>query len=85
MAWMREFAVRVLEDWPSYSPDLNPIEHVWSWMVSFVNRQAPTSKRELEAAVLLAWDRLPQSVIQGYVGHVNTVCQQVIAAGGDHI
>ena len=28
MAWLEENEVEVLEDWPPYSPDLNPIEHV---------------------------------------------------------
>lgn len=83
--WLSDNAVRLLQDWPAYSPDLNPIEHVWSWMVTFVNGEAPTNKRELETAVLKAWDNLPQSVIQGYIGHLNAVCQQIIAAGGDHI
>ena len=28
---MAEFGVTVLPGWPSYSPDLNPQENVWSW------------------------------------------------------
>jgi transposase len=83
--WLGDFAVSVLEDWPSNSPDLNPIEHVWSWMTTYVNKEAPTDKRTLEKAILAAWDEIPQSVIQGYIGHLNNVCQQIIAAKGDHI
>ena len=30
-AAMREFGITVLPGWPSYSPDLNPQENVWSW------------------------------------------------------
>ena len=28
---MAEFGITVLPGWPSYSPDLNPQENVWSW------------------------------------------------------
>ena len=30
-AAMAEFGITVLPGWPSYSPDLNPQENVWSW------------------------------------------------------
>ena len=26
-----EHGLEVMPDWPKYSPDLNPQEHVWSW------------------------------------------------------
>ncbi len=42
--WLAQFDVPVLEDWPSNSPDLNPIEHVWSWMTTYVQKEAPTDK-----------------------------------------
>jgi transposase len=83
--WLAAFAVSVLEDWPANSPDMNPIEHVWSWMRVYVNKEAPTDKKSLIKAIEAAWDEIPQSVIRSYIGHLNNVCQQIIAAGGDHI
>ncbi len=83
--WLAEFGVHLVEDWPANSPDLNPIEHVWSWMTTYVNKEAPTDKRSLIKAIEAAWDSIPQSVIRSYIGHFNNVCRQIIEAGGDHI
>jgi transposase len=83
--WLTNFAVKYFDDWPANSPDLNPIEHVWSWMTTFVKKEAPTDKKSLEKAILSAWEEIPQTIIHSYIGHLNNVCQQVIAAKGDHI
>lgn len=77
--------MRLLDDWPANSPDMNPIEHVWSWMKTYVNKEAPTDKQSLTKAIEAAWDEIPQNTIQAYIGHLNTVCQQIVAAKGDHI
>lgn len=34
--WLHEQEFEVLE-WPPYSPDLNPIEHVWARLKELVN------------------------------------------------
>ena len=83
--WLAEFRVNVLPDWPPYSAELNPIEHVWPWMARFVNTEAPTNRRQLKRAIRMAWQQIPQSTIQAYIDHLPTVCRQIIDAGGDHV
>eukprot|EP00760_Papus_ankaliazontas_P026851 PhM_4_TR3081/c1_g1_i2/m.53910 len=45
---------------PPYSPDLNPIEHMWGLMVPIVDRLAPTTLDDLAAAIHIAWMEVPQ-------------------------
>jgi hypothetical protein len=84
-AFVAQFGIHMVPEWPAYSPDLNPIEHVLSWMIKYVNGQAPRTHAQLKDAVRAAWDNLSQNVIQGYIGGLPSVCQRVITASGDHI
>ncbi len=40
--WLQDNSVNVLE-WPSQSPDLNPIEHLWSDLKMAVHRRSPSN------------------------------------------
>ena len=51
-----------LPAWPPNSPDLNLIEIVWSWMVTWIKNHDdgwPKSPEELKQRVLDAWDAVP--------------------------
>ena len=47
MEWLRSKNIHVLE-WPSQSPDLNPIEHLWQDLRIAVHRRSPSNPAELE-------------------------------------
>ena len=48
MEWFRSKHIHVLE-WPSQSPDVNPIENLWQDLKSAVHRHSPSSQTELGA------------------------------------
>jgi uncharacterized protein (DUF2267 family) len=52
--WIRDSGVPTL-DWPAQSPDLNPIENLWSRMAKIVSVRKATTKRTLIEAVIQAW------------------------------
>lgn len=38
---MQAFAGATVVVWPAHSPDLNPVEHVWTWMKRYIARKYP--------------------------------------------
>jgi transposase len=81
--FLSEFGVSVLADFPPYSPELNPIELVWSHMSHIVNSQSPTSPQELQDAIQHAWDEIPQSEIQHYIDHLPSILTKIIDQQGE--
>jgi transposase len=50
--------VTFLEDWPPHSPDLNVIEHVWSWMKTRICQRLPKTIDALKQCIMEVWGEL---------------------------
>ena len=79
---LHDFGVRLLYPYPAHSPDFNPIEHVWSWMMQYINNERPTDRRSLINEIERSWNAIPQSKIQGYIDNLPTRLTAVEKAGG---
>ena len=83
--WFENKSVLVL-DWPSQSPDLNPIEHLWH----HVKRQLaayPTEPRnmdELWERVETSWEKIPAQVCIDLVGSMPRRIAAVLKARGGY-
>ncbi|XP_071133129.1 uncharacterized protein [Mytilus edulis] len=78
-----EQQVNVL-DWPSRSPDLNPIEHVWDLLNRRIreNHGDFQNLQELENALIREWNAIPQRQIRKILNGMRKRCQSVIDARG---
>uniref|UniRef100_A0A9J7Y1X0 Tc1-like transposase DDE domain-containing protein n=1 Tax=Cyprinus carpio carpio TaxID=630221 RepID=A0A9J7Y1X0_CYPCA len=64
--WLHNNSVTVLE-WPSQSPGLNPIEHLWKDLKMAVHQRLPSNLRELERICKEKWQRIPKSSSPPYI------------------
>ena len=77
--------IRVLE-WPPYSPDLSPIEHLWDVLDRRVRRRnpPPASILELRQALQDEWQAIPIQTINNLVGSMTRRIRGAIAVNGGH-
>jgi transposase len=50
LAWFEDNGFELI-DVPSYSPEFNAIEYVWSWLKKYVQAQQTKTQTELEQAI----------------------------------
>ncbi|GFW66660.1 transposable element Tcb1 transposase [Trichonephila clavipes] len=81
--WFDEMGVPKL-DWPSQSPDLNPIEDLWDELERRLRSQPnrPSSLQALTSAVMDAWKAIPIVTYQKLVESLPKRVQAVIHAKG---
>ncbi|GFU37949.1 DDE_3 domain-containing protein [Trichonephila clavipes] len=73
-------------DWPEYSLDLNPIEHVWDMLSRRIAARQPslTCLPELRRALLDEWCNIPQDLIVNLILSMPRRCKACIASSGRH-
>uniref|UniRef100_A0AAZ3PA41 Tc1-like transposase DDE domain-containing protein n=1 Tax=Oncorhynchus tshawytscha TaxID=74940 RepID=A0AAZ3PA41_ONCTS len=77
--WLRDKSLNVFE-WPSQSPDLNPIEHLWRDLKIAVQRSYPSNLTELERICSEEWEKLPKYRCAKLVASYPRRLKAVIAA-----
>ena len=83
--WLQKRGVRTAA-WPPYSPDLNPVETIWSWLKRHVHdigcRQGCT-REELEDCIMDAWDLITRDEIDALAGTFSAKLRRCELNGGD--
>ena len=88
--WLLEKGVK-LKEIPPYSPDLDPIEHIWSLLKHLLHKfyshlykskGKEIVKKELEEAIVHCWELLKSSVFQSLAESIVDRVQAVIEADG---
>lgn len=73
-------------NWPSRSPDLNPIEHLWDLLGRRVraNHPPPANLPQLYRFLQQEWDAIPQRTLRSLVHSMRQRCIECAAANGGH-
>ncbi len=79
--WLRKKHFKVLE-WPSQSPDLNPIENLWRELKVRVAQRQPQNITALEEICMEEWAKIPATVCENLVKTYRKRLTSVIANKG---
>lgn len=92
MDWFEDNQIRTI-DWPPYSPDLNPIEQVWTHLKTKIRQNnpelddlysGPDAVLRVGEAAVLAWWEIRWSIFEALAESMPHRIQACIDAGGWH-
>ena len=80
----RETIVRM--DWPSRSPDLNPIEHAWDLLQRAIcsRIRLHNTRNKLVQALNEEWQRIPRMSLRRLIRSMPRRCRAVVQTRGGH-
>lgn len=88
MSHLRSYDIEPIP-WPAFSPDLNPIEAVWSMMKSYINARYPElgqgrrrSGSQVREIVEEAWESITPDQLRTLILSMPERCQAVKEADG---
>jgi arsenate reductase-like glutaredoxin family protein len=86
MKFLKENGIETVK-WPAKSPDLNPIENVWGWMVKdmYFGKPAYKNLKELKQAVFDSWAKVPDQLIDKLIDSMPRCMREVIEKKGKSI
>ncbi len=79
--WLKKKHIKVLE-WPSQSPDLNPIENLWRWLKVRVAKRQPRNLNDLERICKEEWNKIPPEMCANLLANYKKHLTSVIANKG---
>uniref|UniRef100_A0A8C4XFK0 Tc1-like transposase DDE domain-containing protein n=1 Tax=Erpetoichthys calabaricus TaxID=27687 RepID=A0A8C4XFK0_ERPCA len=79
--WLKKNKMKTLE-WPSQSPDLNPIEMLWHDLKKAVHARKPSNKAELQQFCKDEWAKIPPERCKRLIASYRKRLIAVIAAKG---
>jgi DDE superfamily endonuclease/Winged helix-turn helix len=75
-------SIRLLQNWPPNSPDLNPIENVWAWVDAKVNALGCKTFEQYQQAVLDQLQAVPKTMLRNLINSMPKRLAQVIKLEG---
>ncbi len=83
VGFMKKNRVKVIQ-WPSMSPDLNPIEHLWGILKRQVEHHSPSSIQSLKEVILEEWKKIDLAKCRQLVHSMPRRLGAVIKNHGGH-
>ena len=71
-------------NWPSMSPDLNPLENVWALLKAKVEEKNCKTIKQLKAKIIKEWKALPDDYAANLINSLPKRLLAVIANNGDY-
>ena len=80
--WIQDKGINILTPWPGNSPDLNPIENLWSILKNRVDKQKPTNSGALQTLLKEEWGKVTEELSKKLVCSMPKRIADILKAKG---